>query len=276
MNLEDAILKVAGSEPNITIQSAINAAVADPRGGAVLIPSWYKSNDTYTNASSVAVIDLRPASTNTGWTIPAGTTNLVGTVSAAAVVSSNVRAVNAGVASAVTAATGGVFANTAGTQISLLLPGSSAFEQVPFVVKASGFITAPIGTYTVTVQPLLYASTTVSPVFTAAAANAIFSAAAVSCTITSASAISVPYELEAHLVGDTTSGKVSGWNQGIIPTGGNTLADAVTSPTIIANAPTAAVFNTAAAPLAFAFGVTIGGGAPSGPTINLGSFFIQT
>lgn len=269
MNLEDGIFKVAGAEPNITIQAAINAAVADTRGASVLIPSWYKNADTYTNANNVAVLDLRPAATNTGWTIPVGTTT--GTISASAVVTSSIHAVSGATASAVTAAVGGVFATTAGAQITPLLPGASVFEQVPFTVKAAGYITAPIGTYTVTIQPLLYASTTSN--FTAAAANAIYSAAAVSCTITSAVAITIPYEIESHLVGDSTSGKVTGWNQGVLPTGGNTLADAVISPTIISNAPTAVNFVTVP-PLAFAFGVTIGGGAPSGPTINLGSFYI--
>lgn len=179
-----------------------------------------------------------------------------------------------GAAAKVTAATGGVFANAAGTQITIGLPGSSSYEQIPFVVKASGYITVPIGTYTVTVQPLMYASTTSN--FTAAAANAIFSAAAVSLTITSAVSITTPFELESHLVGDTVSGLVNGWNQGIIPAGGNTLANAVTSPTIIANAPSSVSFSAATPPVSFAFGVTIGGGAPSGPTINLGSFFIQS
>jgi len=248
---------VAGSEPTTTIQSAINAAVSDARGAAVLIPSSYKTGDTYSNPNGIQILDLRP----TG--VGQGSTTLFRTATAPA-------------ASAVTAATGGVFANTAGTQISITLPGGSVYEQTPFVVRAAGYITAPVGTYTVTIQPLLYASTTVSPVFTAAAANAIFSAAAVSCTITSASSITIPYELESHLVGDTVSGKVSGWNQGILPTGGNTMADAVTSPTIIANAPTSVAFTGTAAALAFAFGVTIGGGAPSGPTINLGSFYIAS
>jgi hypothetical protein len=261
--LEDANIILVGNSPYQFIQNAVNAAATAIPPQAVIIPPKYTGTDTFTNTSNVTVLDLRPVALNAGLNTPK-------------VVSNNVRAVSAPAASAVTAATGGVFATAGGTQISPLLPGNSVFEQTPFVVKAAGYITAPVGTYTVTIQPLLYASTTVSPVFTAAAANAIFSAAAVSCTITSASTITVPYELEAHLVGDTISGKVSGWNQGIIPTGGATLADAVTSPTIISNAPTSVAFTGTAAPLAFAFGVTIGGGAPSGPTINLGSFYIAS
>lgn len=261
MFLEDINAIVAGNPPYQFIQNAVNAAAGTPPKW-VIIPATYSGTDTYTNTSNVTVLDLRPVATSTGFSTPKLTSN-------------NVRAVTAAVASAVTAATGGVFANTAGTQISPLLPGSSQFEQIPFVVKASGYITAPIGTYTVTIQPLLYASTTVSPVFTAAAANAIFSAAAVSCTITSAVTITVPYELESHLVGDTVSGKVLGWNQGVLPTGGNTLATAITTPAAISNGPTSVSFTATAAPLAFAFGVTIGGGAPSGPTINLGSFYVS-
>jgi hypothetical protein len=269
MILEDAILVVAGSEPNTTIQAAINAAAANTKGAAVLVPSWYTGTDTYTNTSNVYVLDLRPTSKQTsGWNIPNA-----GTISAAAVVTSNMRAVSAGVASVVTAAVGGVFANAAGTQITPVLPGNSAWEQVPFVVKAAGYITAPIGTYTVTIQPLMYASTTLN--FTAAASNAIYSAAAVSCTVTSASAISIPYEIESHLIGDTVSGKCSGWNQGFLPAAGNTIAGAVISPTIISNALSSVSFTATTGALAFAFGMTIGGGAPSGPTINMNSFYIS-
>jgi hypothetical protein len=156
----------------------------------------------------------------------------------------------------------------------LLLPGNSTFEQTPFVVKAAGYITLPAGTYTASLQPLLYASTTTSPVFTAAAANAIYSAAAAGCTVSSASSISVPWEIESHLFGDTISGKVSGWNQGTLPTAGATLAIANVSPAIIANAPTSVAFTATSSALAFAMGFTVGGTAGA-YSINLGSFFVQ-
>lgn len=172
-------------------------------------------------------------------------------------------------------ATGGVFSYTSnGLQVVANLPGGSAMEQVPFIVKASGFITLPNGTYTATIQPLLYASTT--PGFTAAAANAIFSAAAVGCTMTATASVTVPWEVEAHLIGNSVGATASGWNQAIIPaiSTGTTITLAVTSPTIITNTP--AFTASAAVPLQFAAGVTIGGTAGAGATLALGSFFIES
>jgi hypothetical protein len=255
---EDTNAIIVGGSPYQFIQAAVNAAATSPAKW-VLIPSTYANTDTYTNASNVTVLDLRPVATSTGLNIPK-------------VVSNNVRAVSASVSSAVTAAAGGVFANTGGTQTTMLVPGNSVFEQVPFTVKAGGFITLPIGTYTCTLQPLLYASTTTN--FTAAASNAIYSAAAAGCTITSAVAISVPWEIEAHLVGDTVSGKVNGWNQGLLPVTGATLATSVISPTIISNALSSVTLTAAASGLAFAMGYTIAGTAGA-YSINLGSFYVS-
>jgi hypothetical protein len=181
-------------------------------------------------------------------------------------------------AATITGATGGVFSYTSnGLQVSANLPGGSAADQVPFVVKAAGYINLAAGTYTATVQPLLYASTTVG--YTAAAANAIFSAAAVTLTMTSTAATPIAYELEAHCVVDNTSGKLQGWTQGIIPTTstGTSLTDAVSAITIInaTNAPTG-VTMTSAVPLQFAFGITLAGTASASPVLALGSFFIES
>lgn len=187
-----------------------------------------------------------------------------------------VNALQSGAAAQLTGATGGVFSYTAnGLQVVANLPGGSAAEQVPFVVKASGFIQFGAGTYTATVQPLLYAS--ITPGFTAAAANAIFSAAAVGCTITAVAALVTPWEVEAHLIGDTTSGKVIGWTQAQIPavSTGTAFSVATSSPTTITNGPTSVTF-TASVPLQFAAGVTLAGTASAAPVINLGSLFIES
>lgn len=264
MFLEDINAIVVGGAPYNFIQQAVTAAATAPNKW-VIIPPTYSGTDTFTNPSNVFVFDLRVGTANKGSYIP----------SLATVNTNAVRAVSAPAASAVTAAVGGVFATSGGTQITNLLPGSSAFEQVPFTVKAGGFITLPIGTYTCTLQPLLYASTVTSPAFTAAAANAIYSAAAAGCTIASASAITVPWEIEAHLIGDTVSGKIAGWNQGVLPVTGATLATTIISPTTISNAPTSVTLTAAASGLAFAMGYTIAGTAGTGASINLGSFFIN-
>lgn len=181
-------------------------------------------------------------------------------------------ALTAGAALALTASAGGIFSNAAGNQCQVALPGNSAYEQVPFVVKASGTVQLPAGTYTATVQPLVYASTFG---FTAAAANAIYSVAAASLTITSASASNASWEIEAHLNGDSVSGKLVGWQTGSTFVTGTaltpTLITLVASPS--SNAPTGLVFTSATPPIAFAAGVTFGGGAPS-VKATLGALFI--
>jgi hypothetical protein len=180
-----------------------------------------------------------------------------------------------GPAATITSATGGVFSVAAtGVQATAALPGGSAFEQLPFIVKVSGLVVLAAGTYTATVQPLLYASTTAG--FTAAAASAIYSAAAASITVTSATALSGSWELECHLNGDSTSGKLVGWQVGSGFVTGTTLAASLiavaASPS--SNAPTSINFAATTPPLSFAAGVTLGQNAPATSTVSLGSLFI--
>jgi hypothetical protein len=185
-----------------------------------------------------------------------------------------VNALQNGAAVGITGSAGGVF-STASKQVTLLAPGNSALEQVPFVVKASGVITLSAGTYTATIQPLLYASTTSN--FTAAAANAIYSAAAVGATITATAAFSTPWEVECHLIGDSTSGLVLGWSQGVVPavSTGTAFSTTPVAITAISNGPTSVTFS-AAVPLAFAAGVTLGGTAGATSVVKLGSFILES
>jgi hypothetical protein len=180
-------------------------------------------------------------------------------------------------AATITGATGGVFSYTSnGLQVSANLPAGGAVEQVPFTVKASGYIQFGAGTYTATVQPLLYAS--ITPGFTAAAANAIFSATAVGCTITAVAALAVPYQLEAHLQGDSASGRLNGWTVGFLPTTstGATFTAALSDLTAISNIVTSVTYTSSAVPVQFAFGITLAGTASAAPVLNLGAFFIES
>jgi hypothetical protein len=203
--------------------------------------------------------------------------NLLGWVDkngANAGVSFVVNGLQSSAAAPITGAAGGVFSYTSnGIQATVSLPGASAMEQVPFIVRAGGYVSLGAGTYTASVQPLLYASTTAG--FTAAAANAIFSAAAVGWTVTSATPIAAPYFLEAHLFGDSTSGKVSGWTQGAAPTAGTGGTVAFVDITALTNAPTSVSF-TAAIPLQFAVGVTLSTTAVASSVVNLGSLTIES
>lgn len=142
-------------------------------------------------------------------------------------------------------------------------------EQVPFVVKASGYASLGAGTYTATVQPLIYASTTAG--FTASAAAAIYSSAAVSVTVASGSAVVVPWTVQVQLEGDSTSGKLNGVIQGSVNNGAQQLV----TPAIATNVPTSVSFS-AATPLQFLCGVTtVGASLPATSVLNLGSFILE-
>lgn len=147
----------------------------------------------------------------------------------------------------------------AGSQLSIGIPGSGRLNGVPFQIKAAGFVSIAAGTFTTSVQPLIYASTTAG--FTAAAASAIYSAAAVAVTVASASATVVPWNLQITMSGDSTSGKVAGTYTGTNNNGAiNSVALA-----IIANAPTSVNFSTEP-PLQFAAGVSLGTTSNTFPT----------
>lgn len=289
MYLEDIrAIKPSQYGPYTTIQAAIAAALAASPLECVIIPPDYAGTDTYTNASGVAIFDLRQGSSSAGL-IGIGTTQVTGGTSTSAAVvvgstgitvgtagavgggvtvggvKSGIAAV-AGAAAPITSTTGGVFVTT------LSLPGSSAYEQVPFTVKASGYVSLAAGTYTASVQPLLYASSLAG--YTASAAAAIFSAAAVSITYAAAAATVAPFELEAYLVGDSTSHKLTGRSQATAYVAGATLVNALVAPAIITN-PLTVFTASAAIPVQFLVGVTMVS-ANAASVINLGSFFIES
>ena len=112
----------------------------------------------------------------------------------------------------ITAAAGGVFnviagEPGAGAQGTLNLLGSGKLNGQQFVVRAAGVTILPAGTYTATIQPLLYASTVAG--FTASAAAAIFSVTAHTVTVTAATAKSAAqWQLEVHLEGDSTTAQL--------------------------------------------------------------------
>lgn len=154
--------------------------------------------------------------------------------------------------SPITATTGGVFTVIpgepgAGAQAGLNLLGSNRLNGQQFKVKVSGYVTLAAGTYTATVQPLVYASTT--PGFTAAVASAIYSTTAISAIASAAAAASFPFSAEITLEGDNASAILAGSVKG------NTNKTYVTEAEIV-QGPTAVNFNTEP-PVQFAAGVTL-------------------
>jgi hypothetical protein len=156
----------------------------------------------------------------------------------------------------------------AGSQLSLNAPGSNRLNGQPFRVRAAGLIKFSAGTYTATVQPLIYASTTAG--FTAAASNAILSAAAVNVVVSAAVAKYAPWYGVVDLSGDSSSGTVAGQMQGAVNANGTNTAISLAAST---NPPTSVNF-ASEPPLQFAAGVTIVGGT-QGSVVSLSQFQLE-
>jgi hypothetical protein len=172
--------------------------------------------------------------------------------------------VNGPAVSTITGATGGVFKVIpgepgAGAQATLNVLGSGKLNGQQFHVKASGVASVSAGTYTATVQPLLYASTVAG--YTASAAAAIYSAAAINVTVSSASVVNIPWIIDATLEGDSTSGLLVG---SVLGLANNGAQQGATAPVAIVNVPTSVNF-ASEPPLQFAIGTTLGG-ATTGAT----------
>jgi len=158
------------------------------------------------------------------------------------------------------------------------LPANSAYEGVPFTVKAAGWVSLNGGTYTATIQPLIYASTALG--FTASAAAAIVSNAAASLTIAVAAAATLtyfPWEAEATIYGSTASSILGGrMSSQVGPSGSLAPAGVFNALVPAANNPTAVTFNTATTPLNFLAGVTTTGASISAQVVALTAFVIES
>lgn len=146
----------------------------------------------------------------------------------------------------------------AGTQVNLNLPGSGRFNGQPFTVRAAGYMTCPAGTYTSAATPIqfvLFGSNTAA--FAAASGNALFSTTALAIfSVSSATALSVPWEIEAEFIGDSASTHIAGAGQAITGASVN-LTTGVATARAATGAPTAAPFNfSAEPPIQFAAGVS--------------------
>lgn len=284
MYIEDLhVIKPSASGPYTTIQAAIQAALLGPPQMAVIITPEYAGTDTYTNASGVTILDLRQGAANTGSTFGSGTGTQVNTVAAAGVVvgsagvagagivvggkQSGIAAVAASAAPITAAAAANVFATT------LNLP-TNVYNGVPFVVKMSGHFTANAGTYTATIQPLMWASTTAG--FTVSASATVYSPAAFSVTVAAATALTTyNWQAEVHAEGDSTTAAISGYYLGSDNNGAPQLVDLAVIP--ITNGTLGAVNFAAAVPIQFKAGVTTVGATLAATAVaTLDSFFIES
>jgi hypothetical protein len=185
--------------------------------------------------------------------------------------------VTAAGAASTTAAVTGIFnviagEPGAGSQLNLSAPGTNRLNGQPFRIRAAGYCSFASGTYTASIQPLLYASTAAG--FTASAAAAIVSNAGIVVTVASASTIGVPWAIEAYLSGDTTSGTLAGISSQIVNNQTLIVTTGATAPVAILNIPTSISFATEP-PLQFAAAVTIGATSNDFPKSNVVSNLTQ-
>lgn len=166
----------------------------------------------------------------------------------------------------------------AGTQCNLNAPGSNKLNGQPFTVRAAGFITFAAGTVTSAATPIqiaLYASNTAS--FAAASGNQIGALTAVPVfTYAAAVAVSIPWEIEAELSGDSTSKALTGVFQGYEGLGPNGGTNVAVARAIITNPLTTANF-ASEPPVQFAVAVVsaAANNLPVGTTVTLTSFLLE-
>lgn len=149
---------------------------------------------------------------------------------------------------AATMTAGGVFQTTAGANLILSVPGSNKLLGKQWYVQASGFVSTASGTYTQTIQPILYGDASLATVTT----KPLFSATAGTIAFTGTVAGAVPWALWAEFEGDTISGTFVGVAQSTV---GVTLKGQT-----ITVAPVSTINFASEPPIKFAVGITTGAG----------------
>ena len=94
-----------------------------------------------------------------------------------------------------------VVQTTAGSNLVLNAPGSNRLSGKVFFLQASGWATAGPGTFTATVQPILYGDASLATVTT----KPLFSATAGTLAYTGTASTSIPWSIFAELEGDSVS-----------------------------------------------------------------------
>jgi hypothetical protein len=134
----------------------------------------------------------------------------------------------------------------AGAQLYLNAPGSNRLNGQRFRIRAAGGIQLNSGSYTATVQPVLFASKT--PGFTAGAGNTIFAPTAGSIAITVTQKLLWSFDVDLN--GDNNSGTLQG-------SGSMQFNNAALAVAQLGNLPTALDFSVEP-PLQFSVGIVLG------------------
>lgn len=140
-----------------------------------------------------------------------------------------------------------VVQNTAGGNLILQIPGSNKLLGKSFWVGASGFATSGPGTFTATIQPILYGDASLATVTT----KPLFSSTAGTLAYTGTTSASIPWTMWAEFEGDTLSGTFVGVAQSTV---GTTLKTQT-----ITVAPVSTINFATEPPIKFAIGNTTAG-----------------
>lgn len=136
---------------------------------------------------------------------------------------------------------------TAGGNLVMVAPGSNRLNGQQFTVLASGFAGCTSGTYTATIQPILYGDASLATVTT----KPLFSCTAGTLAFTGTVAGAIPWNLSATFSGDNASGSLAGVGDGVVAT-------TITSP-VATTKPVSTINFATEPPVKFAIGNTTAG-----------------
>lgn len=144
----------------------------------------------------------------------------------------------------------------AGTQCNLNYLGSNRMNGVSSRLRAAGYMTCGAGTYTSAAVPIrfcLWGSNTAS--FAAASGNIQWTTTSLAIfTVTSTTAVAVPWEIEATIMGDNASGFLTGSAHSFTGTSVNSATPVVQTEAAIISPLTATNMNTEP-PIQFTAGI---------------------
>jgi hypothetical protein len=115
-----------------------------------------------------------------------------------------------------------VVQTTAGGNLILNAPGSNRLSGKRFSLLASGFASCTAGTFTATIQPILYGDASLATVTT----KPLFTAGAGTLAYTGTTGAAIQWTLSCALEGDSTSGQLFGTASSIV--GGTLTGSTVT------------------------------------------------
>lgn len=156
-----------------------------------------------------------------------------------------------------------VFQTTAGANLILPAPGSNRLKGRNFTVQASGYVMAASGTFTATIQPILYGDASLATVST----KPLFSATAGTFAYTGTAGGAIPWSMWAEFEGDTLSGTFSGIAQSMV--GSTIKAQTVTV------APVSSINFASEPPIKFAVGIAQGGTIGASPKYVITELFLR-